>query len=669
MKANEPPAFSASSYSYYLGIGADGSDSPVSVETPGATNADADDTISYSVLASDASSTLYAVQDSASASNDALFSIDSRTGAGTRVGNANNFGQSDEIGPSALAWHDGELYMTGADSAKLYRVNPADGTAEAVGTASGFGVSETEPAGLASHGGELYMIGNATDRLYRLNTATGVATAVRNSTTNFGHRIQQARTGLASHAGKLYTLNAATNGLETLDATAGVAASVGASVNFGVGEGAAVALASDGAKLYMAGSETAKLYTLDTTTGTAASVGGLGSALSAPVALAGRYERPSGYTIAASTGTIAYTGASAPFDHHGLYARVSDSKAADGNADGEIDDRSLVSLRVVNSEPAFTKEMFAFELSAGSDGSVTPVAVGTASATDADTGDTLTYSLRAADASTRMYRVQDSSATSSDALFSVDGSTGTATRVNSSATDFGVNESSPIGLASHNGDLSLLGDSTDRLYALNTSTGLATRVGSAANFGVSKNSPRGIATGYSKPTGFEIHTDTGVITYSGGAITPGVYTLYAYVRDGKSSEGLTDGLSDDIVRVTITVPDARPEFDSESYSFTIEPGTDGSSTAVTVGTLTATDPAGHALTYSLRASDPSDRMYLLGSRADALYALDSDDSRAARIGNATRFRCRAEHSDRAHMAQRQALHARGHSVPQRLVSR
>ena len=78
--------------------------------------------------------------------------------------------------------------------------------------------------------------------------------------------------------------------------------------------------------------------------------------------------------------------------------------------------------------------------------------------------------------------------TTNDWLYTLNTTTGVATRVGSSS-QFGVSESFPTGLASHNGTLYMVGTQTDVLYTLNTTTGVATRVGSSTAFGVSENNP------------------------------------------------------------------------------------------------------------------------------------------------------------------------------------
>ena len=87
-----------------------------------------------------------------------------------------------------------------------------------------------------------------------------------------------------------------------------------------------------------------------------------------------------------------------------------------------------------------------------------------------------------------LYAVDDST----DALYSVDLATDTASRTNDDVTNFGLGESpekSPGGLASHNGVLYMVTDDDDALYSLDTSTGEATLIGS---FGATETSPTGL---------------------------------------------------------------------------------------------------------------------------------------------------------------------------------
>ena len=74
--------------------------------------------------------------------------------------------------------------------------------------------------------------------------------------------------------------------------------------------------------------------------------------------------------------------------------------------------RSVLESSTTNSVPAFGEASYTFDLAENADGSTTPVSVGTVSATDADTDDTVTYSITAGN---------------TDSKFAIDSSTGAIT--------------------------------------------------------------------------------------------------------------------------------------------------------------------------------------------------------------------------------------------------
>ena len=87
------------------------------------------------------------------------------------------------------------------------------------------------------------------------------------------------------------------------------------------------------------------------------------------------------------------------------------------------------------------------------------------------------------------------SSSGSRGLYSIDTSDATATRIGS-ATDFGVGEQSPAGLASDGATLYMAGQTNNRLYALDTTTGVATPLSSASNFNLGNEvavTPTGLA--------------------------------------------------------------------------------------------------------------------------------------------------------------------------------
>ena len=80
---------------------------------------------------------------------------------------------------------------------------------------------------------------------------------------------------------------------------------------------------------------------------------------------------------------------------------------------------------------------------------------------------------------TSLYMLGDTN----DAIYTVNTTTGDATRVNSTVTSFGVGETNPRGLAFHNSKLYMVGGDHDRLYEINKSTGRATAVRPPLNTG------------------------------------------------------------------------------------------------------------------------------------------------------------------------------------------
>ena len=79
---------------------------------------------------------------------DALYSLDLTTGIATRIGTATQFGVR-ESQPSDLAWDGSTLYMLGWDADALYSLDPTTGVATRIGSATAFGVSEILASGLA----------------------------------------------------------------------------------------------------------------------------------------------------------------------------------------------------------------------------------------------------------------------------------------------------------------------------------------------------------------------------------------------------------------------------------------------------------------------------------------------------------------------------------------
>ena len=175
-----------------------------------------------------------------------------------RIGTATQFG-IDESDPAGLASDGNNLYMVGGNY-RRYTLNATTGVASNPG--DNFGVSSpSSPSALAWHDSMLYLVlGN---KLYTLNTA-GRAALV-------GY-MSKSMHGLASLGGTLYGVSLSSGsrrGLYSIDTSNATATRIGSATDFGVSEQYPAGLASDGTTLYMVGRTNKKLYTLDTTTGVA----------------------------------------------------------------------------------------------------------------------------------------------------------------------------------------------------------------------------------------------------------------------------------------------------------------------------------------------------------------------------------------------------------------
>ena len=777
-QGNNRPEFDSSDYTLHMLPGTDGSNTVHTVGAVAAFDSDSGDTLVYGLRPSDPSDRMYM----AGKGKDALYHVDSDDFTATRVdASVTAFGVG-ETAPTGITWHDGRLYMVGADTDALHTLDPDTGRGTRVNPGIvQFGVSENTPLSLASHRGDLYMLGDTTDALYRLDTGTGIAERVGYANQFGQNRNDPAALASFGSPAQLYALFSNTTTLYRLDIATGTAAGVSDNSthdnsthdnsthdNSTHDNSSPQGMTVHNGRLYVVGSNPVRVWELliaddAVTTVEVPTEAGFGVEENLPGGIATGYAQPPGYSISPSTGAISYTSGPTQQGVYTLYALVSDGKSTDGSADSAWDAAAAVTVEVANQSPSFGAGSYSYTLAPDSDGSGSPVAVGTPQATDLE-GHTLTYSLRDSDPAERMYmngltantlytldsttgiaaragpaqfgvsenwpsgmawhhgrlymvgggndslytvdtatgeavlvatgaqitgnakqtpllngvashggdlyvttlnpgrlyRININTSTGTqigiddfgdadegkpygiashaaspdsraelymigsgaDRLYTVDATTGETTPIGT-GPGFGVGETLPSGLASHNGRLYMTGNTNKHLYEIDAATGEAVRVGNAVEFGVGESHGRGIATGYTRPTGFTIDTTTGEIAYTGGPAAAGVHTLYVQVSDGKAADNTASAETDGTARVVVTVPNRDPSFISSSYSYTLTSGSDGSSIPVTVGTPQAADPDGHTLVYTLRASDPSERMYMTGDANDSFYTLDS----------------------------------------------
>ncbi len=209
---------------------------------------------------------LYMVDDG----TDALYTVNTTTGVASQVGSATRFGilntqnqPVSNVQTRDLAWDGNNLYLLTVDT--LYTLNTTDGTATQAGRLIVHPAAEppagpTAPFGLAhGQGGFLYMVNRgdspALYRMGKLGTVYRVAPAI----VRFGADVSNP-TGLVWDGNTLYTSNIASDGagvLYKVDKTTGIAERVGA---LGIDNPTDLAWDSESSTLYVVDDSTDALY-------------------------------------------------------------------------------------------------------------------------------------------------------------------------------------------------------------------------------------------------------------------------------------------------------------------------------------------------------------------------------------------------------------------------
>ncbi len=188
---------------------------------------------------------------------------------------------------------------------------------------------------------------------------------------------------------------------------------------------------------------------------------------------------------------------------------------------------------------------------------------------------------------------------------------GEATRVGT-AVQFGVSESRPYDLASIGDTLYMVGGDNDALYTLNITSGSstlgeATRVGAASQFGVGENFPRGLASvggtlymvGRNNDALYTLDTSTSIATQVGTA-----------VQFGDAEEDLPS----DLANIGNTLYMLRN--DSVLYTLDI---TSGSSTLGEATRVGAASQFGVGENFPTGLASIGDTLYMVGETNNALY--------------------------------------------------
>ena len=619
---NIAPVFGANTYTFELAKDTPGNLTAMSVGSAPAADLDVTDTLTYSL-----ESLVYMLGNEV----DALYRLNTDIGFASKVSTTTTEFAVGEKLPTGLVWHKNKLYMVGQMTDALYTVDPGTGAATRVGIHHQFGIREDEPWGLASDGSTLHMVGSALDdddngdtpgiaALYTLNTDTGKATRV--GTQNGFGVSENLPAGLSWHNGTLYMLGDDTDALYTVDTATGTATKVGSATAFGVGESTPGGLASSGGKLYMTGRTTYALYTLNTDTGVATRVGSdtaFGIGEYSPAGMATPYH-PSDTVnpdfAIDSAGAITYMGTGENTGYRNFLAVVSD---------GKDKDTAIVKVTVPNNKPVFSADSYNLELPKDTSGSPTSLEVGSILATDADAGDTVSYSL-----TPLVYMVGQTN----KALYTLDIDTGVATRVDSSTSNFGaVSEEKPTGLAWLDGNLYMSGQTNDALYTVDIVTGVATKVGTSTKFGIEEDQPWGLASSAMEGVS-TLHMVGSASDGDGESNNAALYTLNAStgaatrvgVADnfGPGGDYSPTGLSwykDTLYMLGqqyrslygLSTIDGTAEFNQGAYNFRV------------------------AEYLPTGLSSVAEKLYMTGQTNKVLYQVDIASSLAVRVGNAEQF--------------------------------
>ena len=309
------------------------------------------------------------------------------------------------------------------------------------------------------------------------------------------------------------------------------------------------------------------------------------------------------FAIDETTGELFYIGSGE--DHEGVTSSYTLRVRAD---DGSVYSDVNVTVTVTDAAepPAFSDDGYAFDLAEHRDGSTNRMSLGTVLAADPD-GDTVRYSLVGGNESGK---------------FAIDESTGDLFYTGSGEDHEGVTSSYTLRVRADDGSLHSDVDVTltvtaaeppvfsEESYAFDLAENVDSSTDGLSLGTVSSTDRDGDAPVYSLAGGnksgkFAIDETTGELFYIGsGEDHEGVassYTLRVRADDGNVH---SDGSVYSDVNVTVTVTDAAepPAFSDDGYAFDLAEHRDGSTNRILLGAVTATDPEGGTVRYSLEGS-------------------------------------------------------------------
>ena len=340
------------------------------------------------------------------------------------------------------------------------------------------------------------------------------------------------------------------------------------------------------------------------------------------------------FAIEETSGELYYIGSGEDFE-----SGVTSYELTVGASDGAYSTEVTVTVTVtdVAEAPAFEEERYAFALAENANGSVNRLSLGAVLATDPD-GDAVRYSLAGGNASDlfaineasgELYYVglgEDFESGTGPYELTVrasDGSYSTEVSVTVTVTD--APEAPAFGEESYAFALAENADGSDERLSLG---------------GVEAVDPEGDLVHYSLAGGnasdlFAIEETSGELYYVGSG-----EDFESGVTSYELTVGASDGAYSTEVTVTVTVTDVAeaPAFEEERYAFALPENTDGSDNRLALGAVTATDPDGDAVRYSLSGGKET-RLFAIGETSGELYYVGGgeDDEGVALGGLPTAF--------------------------------
>ena len=302
------------------------------------------------------------------------------------------------------------------------------------------------------------------------------------------------------------------------------------------------------------------------------------------------------FRINSATGELTYTGSGE--DYETLQQLLITIKASDGKSSHERHVSVYVNINDLNDDPEFNQSSYTFSLNENEDGSSTPVPIGTVAATDEDVGDTLRYSITRGDTNKfDVLATGEITYTGSGENYenqnryrlTIQVSDGTSTDdANVEININNLNEAPQFTRNSYTFNLNENQDGSSTPIYLGTVTATDT-----------ESDPITYSIQSGDTDKFNIGRASGRITYIGSGEnqeSQNHYQLTIQASDGNSTDTAN-------VEININNLNEAPQFTKNSYTFNLNENQDGSTTPVSIGTVTVTDDESDPITYSIQSGD------------------------------------------------------------------